>query len=155
PLTMSDLRLASGAHPALQEVSTRNLYEDGQIDGAPAPEAIRKVFDDGGIRASAQFRYQVSDASGKSELRARVDWFVDEARAEPAFRGRHMPEALAVTETLPIGNDAFAYRDEYLGFRVGTVVVEIRAKPAWPGLREFSRVYAGHLGEALARQAPR
>jgi hypothetical protein len=44
-----------------------------------------------------------------------------------------------------VGDDGFLYRDQYAGFRVGPVVVEIRAEGASGRLPEFARSYAAFV----------
>ena len=65
-----------------------------------------------------------------------------------------MPEALALTEPLLVGDDGFLYGQEYAGFRVGPVVVEIRASEGAGHLAPFARAYAEFVAATLAAAAP-
>lgn len=147
-LSAADLRLPADAYPGIAEVVTRALaVDDGAPDAETPPEvrALRQL----GQASAANYRY-VFDGDGAGQLRARLDVFPEAAEAAAHFGSRHLPEMLALTEPLDAGDEGFVYRDEYAGFRVGPVVVEIRAAgAATEHLRPFARLYAGFVAARL------
>ena len=154
-VSAADLRLPTEAYPGMTEVHTRALAVDGgeaEADASPEVRALRQL----GQASAANYRYVVGgDAPG--QLKVRVDVFPEAAEAAAHFGGRHLPEMLALTEPLDAGDEGFAYRDEYAGFRVGPVVVEIRAAGTAAHLRPFARTYAAFVaarlrGEGLAAE---
>ena len=151
-VTAADLQMPAAAYAEVAEVVTRALaVDDGRsAEGAATPEilALRRA----GLASSAQYRYRL-DGERPGRFKVRVDVFRDEATAIAQFRGRHLPEALAMTEPLAAGDDGFIYRDEYAGFRVGPVTVEIRAENAGGRLPGFAGAYAGFVASRLRGKA--
>ncbi|HEX6901240.1 MAG TPA: hypothetical protein VF789_16060 [Thermoanaerobaculia bacterium] len=139
--TAADLQMPAAAFPNVAEVSTRALaVDDGNAkEGATPPEitALRLA----GLASSAQYRYRI-DGERPGQFKVRVDVYPDEATATERFRGHHLPEALAMTQPFAAGDDGFIYQDQYAGFRVGPVAVEIRAEGAAGRLPDFARSYA-------------
>jgi hypothetical protein len=150
-VTAADLQMPAAAFPEIAEVVTRALaVDDGRsAEGAP-PEitALRRS----GLASSAQYRYRLA-GERPGRFKVRIDVFRDEAAATAQFRGRHLPQALAMTEPLAAGDDGFIYRDEYAGFRVGPVAVEIRAEGAGGRLPGFAAAYAGFVTSRLRGKA--
>lgn len=144
----ADLQLPAAAFPDVAEVSTRALaVDDGSAqEGAAPPEitALRRAR----LASTAQYRYRVG-GERPGRFKVRVDVFPDEATATERFRGQHLPQALAMTQPFPVGDDGFIYQDQYAGFRVGPVTVEIRAEGASGRLPEFARSYAGFVVSRL------
>lgn len=144
----ADLQMPPELSADVAEVITRALaVDDGSTqEGATPPEvtALRLA----GLSSAAQYRYRIGgERSGM--FKVRVDVFRDEATGIAQFRGRHLPQALAMTQPLEAGDDGFIYRDEYAGFRVGAVVVEIRAEGAKGRLPDFARSYAAFVTSRL------
>lgn len=139
--TAADLQMPAAAFADVTEVSTRALaVDDGRAkEGAAPPEitALRRA----GLASAAQYRYHLG-GERPGRFKVRVDVFRDEATAIAQFRGRHLPQALAMTQPFAAGDDGFIYRDQYAGFRVGPVAVEIRAEGASGRLPDFARSYA-------------
>ncbi len=138
--TAADLQLPATAFADVAEVTTRALaVDDGSAKGELSPEiaALRRS----GLASAAQYRYRIGGGQ-PGRFKVRVDVFRDEATAVAQFRSRHLPQALEMTEPLPSGDDGFIYRDQYAGFRVGAVAVEIRAEGASGRLPDFARTYA-------------
>lgn len=148
--TAADLKMPATAFPDVSEVITRTLaVDDGSArEGAAPPEitALRRT----GLASTAQYRYRFG-GERPGQLKVRVDVFHDEATATERFRGRHLPQALAMTQPLAVGDDGFIYQDQYAGFRVGPVTVEIRAEGAAGRLPGFAKSYADFV---LARVRP-
>jgi hypothetical protein len=146
----ADLKMPASAFPDVAEVITRTLaVDDGNArEGATPPEitALRRT----GLASTAQYRYRFG-GERPGQLKVRVDVFHDEATATARFRGRHLPQALAMTQPLAVGDDGFIYQDQYAGFRVGPVTVEIRAEGAGGRLPGFAKSYADFV---LARVRP-
>lgn len=144
----ADLQMPPETFADIAEVSTRALaVDDGRAkEGATPPEitALRLA----GLASAAQYRYRVG-GERPGLFKVRVDVFRDEATGTAQFRGRHLPQALAMTQPLDTGDDGFIYRDEYAGFRVGPVVVEIRAEGASGRLPDFARSYAAFVAARL------
>jgi hypothetical protein len=142
--TAADLQMPAAAFADITEVATRVLaVDDGRAkEGATPPEitALRRA----GLASAAQYRYRLG-GERPGQLKVRVDVFRDEATAIAQFRGRHLPQALSMMEPFPVGDDGFIYRDQYAGFRVGSVAVEIRAEGAGDRLAGFTRSYAGFV----------
>ncbi|HEV2854932.1 MAG TPA: hypothetical protein VHC97_19225 [Thermoanaerobaculia bacterium] len=148
--TAAELKMPASAFADVSEVITRTLaVDDGSAkEGAVPPEitVLRRT----GLASTAQYRYRVG-GERPGQLKVRVDVFRDEATAIAQFRGRHLPQALAMTQPFAVGDDGFIYQDQYAGFRVGPVAVEIRAEGASGRLPEFARSYADFV---LARVRP-
>lgn len=146
--TAADLRMPATAFPNVAEVSTRALaVDDGSAkEGATPPEitALRLAR----LASSAQYRYRI-EGERPGRFKVRVDVYPDEAAAIEGFRGRHLPEALAMTQPFPAGDDGFIYQDQYAGFRVGPVAIEIRAEGAAGRLPDFARSYAAFVTARL------
>ncbi|HEX5760416.1 MAG TPA: hypothetical protein VF121_14605 [Thermoanaerobaculia bacterium] len=146
--TAADLQMPAAAFADVAEVTTRTLaVDDPKAPAEPTPPevvALRRA----GLASAAQYRYQIAGEK-PGRFRVRVDVFRDEPTAATQFRGRHLPQALAMTEPLAAGDDGFIYRDEYAGFRVGPVAVEIRAEGAPGRLPEFARAYAEFVAGRL------
>ena len=146
--TAADLQMPATAFPDVAEVSTRALaVDDGSAkEGAVPPEitVLRRT----GLASSAQYRYRIG-GERPGQLKVRIDVFRDEATAIAQFRGRHLPEALAMTQPFPAGDDGFIYQDQYAGFRVGPVAIEIRAEGAAGRLPDFARSYADFVVSRL------
>lgn len=147
PVTAADLRLPADAYPGVVEVVTRALaVDDGAPEDSAAPEVL--VLRRSGQTSAANYRYHLS-GDGSPQLKVRIDVFADGAAAAAAFRGRHLPEALALMEPFAVGDEGYRYGEEWAGFRLGPVVVELRATV--PGhLVPFARRYAQLVGERLA-----
>ncbi len=139
--TAADLALPAAAFAEIVEISTRALaVDDGRApEGATPPDiaALRRT----GVKSAAQYRYRIG-GERPGRFKVRVEVFRDEATAVAQFRGRHLPQALAMTEPFAAGDDGFIYLDQYAGFRVGPVAVEIRAEGASGRLPDFARSYA-------------
>jgi hypothetical protein len=152
--TAADLQMPATAFPDVGEVSTRTLaVDDGSAkEGATPPEvtALRLAR----LASSAQYRYRI-DGKKPGRFKVRVDVYPDEAAAIEGFRGRHLPEALAMTQPLAAGDDGFIYQDQYAGFRVGPVAIEIRAEGAAGRLPDFARSYADFVIARLRGTAER
>lgn len=146
--TAADLQMPAAAFADITEVSTRALaVDDGRAkEGATPPEitALRRA----GLASAAQYRYQIG-GERPGRFKVRVDVFRDQATATAQFRGRHLPQALAMTQPFAAGDDGFIYRDQYAGFRVGPVAVEIRAEGASGRLPDFARSYADFVTARL------
>lgn len=144
----ADLRMPPEVSTDIVEVTTRTLaVDDGRAkEGSTPPEitALRRV----GLASAAQYRYRIG-GERPGLFKVRVDVFRDEATGIAQFRGRHLPQALAMTEPFAAGDDGFIYRDQYAGFRVGPVVVEIRAEGAGGRLPDFARSYAAFVAARL------
>jgi hypothetical protein len=147
-LSAADLQMPAELSADIAEVTTRALaVDDGRTqEGATPPEitALRLA----GLASAAQYRYRVG-GERPGLFKVRVDVFRDEATGTAQFRGRHLPQALAMTQPLDAGDDGFIYRDEYAGFRVGPIVVEIRAEGARGRLPDFARSYAAFVAARL------
>lgn len=152
--TAADLQMPAAAFPDVAEISTRTLaVDDGSAaEGATPPEIT--VLRQAGLASSAQYRYRIG-GERPGQFKVRIDVFRDEATATTQFRGRHMPEALAMTQPFAAGDDGFIYQDQYTGFRVGPVAVEIRAEGAGGRLPDFARSYADFLIARLRGTADR
>lgn len=152
--TAADLQMPAAAFPDVAEISTRTLaVDDGSAaEGATPPEIT--VLRQAGLASSAQYRYRIG-GERPGQFKVRIDVFRDEATATTQFRGRHMPEALAMTQPFAAGDDGFIYQDQYAGFRVGPVAVEIRAEGAGGRLPDFARSYADFLIARLRGTADR
>jgi hypothetical protein len=152
--TAADLQMPAAAFPEVTEVSTRALaVDDGSAkEGATPPEIT--VLRQTGLASSAQYRYRIG-GERPGQLKVRIDVFRDEATATKQFRGRHMPEALAMTQPFAAGDDGFIYQDQYAGFRVGPVAIEIRAEGAAGRLPDFARSYADFVVARLRGTAAR
>lgn len=152
--TAADLQMPATAFPDIAEVITRALAVDDGLakEGATPPEitVLRRT----GLASSAQYRYRVG-GERPGQFKVRVDVFRDEATASAQFRGRHLPEALAMTQPLAVGDDGFIYQDQYAGFRAGPVAVEIRAEGAAGRLADFARSYAAFVAARLRETAGR
>jgi len=148
--TAADLQMPATAFADVAEVSTRALAVDDGRQGATPPEitALRRI----GLASAAQYRYRIA-GERPAQLKVRVDVFPDETAAKARFRGRHLPQALAMTEPLAAGDDGFIYRDQFAGFRVGPVTVEIRAAKPGGRLAEFARSYADFVAARLRGKA--
>lgn len=137
--------------PAEQFSGVREVYVRAMVNpDSPADTgspAVSQALAASGVKAAAQFRYELTEPT--VTMRVKVDLFRDQQTASTRFRGRHLPEALAMTEPLPIGDDGFIYEQAYAGFRVGPVAVEIRAKPEDPRLRDFAAAYADFVRRRL------
>lgn len=146
--TAADLQLPAASFPGIAEVTTRALsVDDGSSpEGAVPPDIL--VLRRSGLASAAQYRYRLA-GEPPGQLKVRVDVFRDEATAVAQFRGRHLPQALEMTKRLDAGDDGFIFQDQYAGFRVGPVVVEIRADGAGGRLADFARTYAGHVAARL------
>ena len=144
----ADLQMPPELSADITEVTTRALaVDDGRAqEGATPPEitALRLA----GLASAAQYRYRLG-GERPGLFKVRVDVFRDEATGTAQFRGRHLPQALAMTQPLDAGDDGFIYRDEYAGFRVGPIVVEIRAEGASGRLPDFARSYAAFVAARL------
>lgn len=144
----ADLQMPPEFSADIAEVTTRALaVDDGRTqEGATPPEitALRLA----GLASAAQYRYRVG-GERPGLFKVRVDVFRDEAAGIAQFRGRHLPQALAMTQPFDAGDDGFIYRDEYAGFRVGPIVVEIRAEGASGRLPDFARSYAAFVAARL------
>jgi hypothetical protein len=144
----ADLQMPPELSADIAEVTTRALaVDDGRAEeGAIPPEvtALRLA----GLASAAQYRYRIG-GERPGLFKVRVDVFRDEATGTAQFRGRHLPQALAMTQPLDAGDDGFIYRDEYAGFRVGPIVVEIRAEGASGRLPDFARSYAAFVAARL------
>ena len=144
----ADLQMPPELSADIAEVTTRALaVDDGRAqEGAIPPEitALRLAR----LASAAQYRYRVG-GERPGLFKVRVDVFRDEATGTAQFRGRHLPQALAMTQPLDAGDDGFIYRDEYAGFRVGPIVVEIRAEGASGQLPDFARSYAAFVAARL------
>jgi hypothetical protein len=140
----ADLQMPQELATDIVEVTTRALAVDDGLakEGATPPEimALRLA----GLASAAQYRYRVG-GERPGLFKVRIDVYPDEAKGTAQFRGRHLPQALAMTEPFDVGDDGFLYRDQYAGFRVGPVVVEIRAEGASGRLPEFARSYAAFV----------
>ena len=141
--TLEELKMPAERYAAVSEVVVRAQFDTRGEDMQKAA-AIGEAMRVSGVLAAAQYRYSLSGEKPVS-FRVKLDLFDSAARAAEQFRGRHMPEALAMTEALALGEDGFAFHNSYLGFRVGAIAVEIRAKPDDPRLRDFAASYAGFL----------
>lgn len=142
--TAADLRMPPELASDIVEVTTRALaVDDGLANDAAAPPEI-KALRLSGLASAAQYRYRVG-GERPGLFKVRIDVYPDEARGAAQFRGRHLPQALAMTERFDVGDDGFLFRDQYAGFRVGPVVVEIRAEGASGRLSEFARSYAAFV----------
>lgn len=118
---------------------------DGLVTEPGGPRhAVTRAMDQTGLAGSAQFRYPMIDPRG-AVLRVRVDRYADARTAAEKFRGRHLPEALAMTQGLDVGDDGFIYADIYAGVRVGAVVMEVRALPGDERLGAFVDAYVSYL----------
>jgi hypothetical protein len=148
--TAADLQMPASAFADVAEVSTRALAVDDGREGAAPPEitALRRI----GLASAAQYRYRIA-GERPAQLKVRLDVFRDEAAAKAQFRGRHLPQALAMTEPFAAGDDGFLYRDQFAGFRVGPVIVEIRAAKPGGRLPEFARSYAEFVTARLRGSA--
>jgi hypothetical protein len=148
--TAADLQMPADAFPDVAEVITRALAVDDGLakEGATPPEvtALRRT----GLASTAQYRYRIG-GERPGQFKVHVDVFPDEATAVAQFRGRHLPQALAMTQPFAAGDDGFIYQDQYAGFRVGPVTIEIRAEGASGRLPEFARSYADFV---IARLRP-
>ena len=146
--TAADLQMPATAFPDVAEVSTRTLaVDDGSVKEGAAPPEIT-VLRRTGLASSAQYRYSIG-GERPGRFKVRIDVFRDEATAIAQFRGRHLPEALAMTQPFPAGDDGFIYQDQYAGFRVGPVAIEIRAEGAAGRLPDFARSYADFVVSRL------
>lgn len=152
--TAADLQMPAADFPEVAEVSTRALaVDDGSApEGATPPEvtALRRT----GLASTAQYRYRIG-GERPGQFKVHVDVFHDEATASAQFRGRHLPEALAMTQPLAVGDDGFIYQDQYAGFRAGPVAVEIRVEGAAGRLPDFTRSYADFVVARLREAAGR
>lgn len=148
--TAADLQMPATAFADVAEVSTRALAVDDGRKGATPPEitALRRI----GLASAAQYRYRIA-GERPAHLKVRVDVFPDETAAKAQFRGRHLPQALAMTEPFAAGDDGFIYLDQFAGFRVGPVTVEIRAAEPGGRLAEFARSYAAFVTARLRGKA--
>lgn len=146
--TAADLQLPATAFADIAEVSTRALAVDDGLagQGTTPPEILSLRLS--GLASAAQYRYRTG-GEPPGRFRVRVDVFCDEATAIEQFRGRHLPQALAMTRPLEAGDDGFIFGDQYAGFRVGPVAVEIRAEGTGGRLPEFARTYAEFVAARL------
>ncbi len=147
PPTAADFRMPEQADARIKSSSVRALAANGKDEfGQGLSEATVQALRSSGIDSSGQFRYETADGG---RYRVRVDVYPDAAEAGRRFRGRHMPEALAMTEKLSLGDDGFIYQNQYVGFLIGPVAVEMRAKPPHDGLADFARAYAAFVRARL------
>ncbi|MEN8820819.1 MAG: hypothetical protein ABF271_06895 [Abyssibacter sp.] len=139
---MSELMMPAAAFAGVSHVEVYGSSDDlaGETGSEAVGDALRRMR----LAGSAQYRYEAIDPTGTT-FRVKVDLFDSEAQAEAAFRGRHLPEALAMTEPLALGDDGFIVEAIYAGVRTGRVAVEIRAVPPDSRLRAFTRAYATFL----------
>lgn len=146
--TAADLMLPAAAWADITEVVTRALaVDDGRAGGEAVPPeiaALRRVR----LASSAEYRYSTG-GEGAGRFKVRVDVYHDEPTAISRFRGRHLPQALAMTEPFAAGDDGFIYEDQHAGFRVGPVTVEIAVRGEGGRLREFARAYADFVASRL------
>lgn len=145
-LSIDQLQMPADGFAEIREVYVRAMVnpEDKGETGSPA---ISQALATSGVKAAAQFRYELAEP--RTTMRVKVDLFRNVELAGERFRGRHLPEALAMTENLDVGDDGFIYQNAYAGFRVGPVAVEIRAKPDDPRLRDFAAAYADFVRDRL------
>jgi hypothetical protein len=152
-VTAADLQMPAAAFADVAEVRTRALaVDDGRAaEGASPPEitALRRAE----LASAAQYRYRIG-GERPGQFKVRIDVFRDDAMAKARFHSRHLPQALALTRPLAAGEEGFIYRDEYAGFRVGPVAVEIRAEGASGRLADFARRYADFVAARLRGEAP-
>ena len=145
------LRMPASAFAGIAEVRTRAFAaDDPRIEESALPPesaALRRS----GLASAAQYRYLL-DGEPKTQLRVRVDVYREGATAAEQLRGRHLPQALAMTEPLIAGDEGFIYEDLYAGFRVGPVIVEIRADGPNGRLQDFARAYAGFVESRLLKK---
>lgn len=147
-----DLQMPATAFPGITEVRNRAFVEDHPTDGAEAVTPESTALRRAGLTSAAQYRY-VLGGEQPALFKVRVDVFRDEATAAAQFRGRHLPQALAMTGPLEAGDDGFIYEDLYAGFRVREVTVEIRADGPNGRLADFARTYAGFVTSRLKKTA--
>ena len=145
-LSIQQLQMPPERFAGVTEVYVRALVESSsQAESGAGP--ISEALKNSGVEAAAQYRYTLQ--SPDAGMRVKVDLFQNADLSTERFRGRHLPEALAMTEALPIGDDGFIYQNSYAGFRLGRVVVEVRAKPDDPRLRPFVAAYAEFVRQQL------
>jgi hypothetical protein len=149
----ADLQLPADAYPDVEEVTVRALgVDDPAVPDAEATPEMRALRV-GGQLSAANYRYRLG-GERPGRIKVRIDVFRDAATAAERFRERHLPEALAMTEPLGAGEGGYLYGDEYAGFRVGPVVVELHASDAEGHLPAFARRYAQLVTERLGAAAP-
>lgn len=145
-----DLQMPATAFPGITEVKARAFAADDRPEAEEAVPPETGVLRQSGLASAAQYRYGIG-GERPAQLKVRVDVFLDETTAAGRFRGRHLPQALAMTEPLAVGDDGFIYEDLYAGFRVGPVTVEIRADGPNGILDGFARAYAEFVRSRLRK----
>ena len=101
-----DLKMPATAFPGITEVRKRAFVEDHPTDGAEAVTPESAALRRAGLTSAARYRYALG-GDRPAQFKVSVDVFRDEATAARQFRGRHLPQALAMTETLAAGDDGF------------------------------------------------
>lgn len=153
PATVVDLRMPPQRHAGVAAVSTRLLAVEGDESQSPQSRNTAELLRRSGIVGSANYRYQLA-APGKGRYKVRVDMFADEARAQANWQARHMPEALAMTTPLAVGDAGWIYRDQMAGVRIGRVIIEVRAADGAQSIADFVSSYADFIRETMARGGP-
>ena len=151
PVPVADeLQMPATSFAGITEVTTRAFAADDRPEREesvpPETSALRRSD----LASAAQYRYRLG-GERPAQFKVRIDVFRDEATAVGQFRGRHLPQALAMTERFAAGDDGFIYEDLYAGFRVGPVTVEIRADGPNGQLADFARAYAAFVESRLRK----
>ena len=144
---MSELQMPPDDFAGVTHVEVYGNSDD--LAGETGSEAVGAALQRLKIVGAAQYRYLSIEPAGTT-FRVKVDLFTSEADAKEAFRGRHLPEALAMTESLPLGDDGFIVESIYAGVRSGRVTIEVRAVPPDARLRPFVTAYAAFLADIRA-----